>query len=214
MLIIQNGQKAGERWLLDSDVVIIGREAGETDLLLPERQVSRKHAKIERTETGFLLTDLESKNGTFLNGKELREPKMLQDGDEIQIALSVKIAFVGSDATAPLNARPISRGMKAAVRGIRLDKEGRRIFLAEMELDPPLSLQQYRLLEMLIDANGGVVPRQQLVEHVWEGESAYGVSEQAIDALVRRLRDRLAERDPEHDYIVTVRGHGLRFENR
>ena len=214
MLIIQNGQKAGERWLLDSDIVIIGREAGETDLLLPERQVSRKHAKIERTETGFLLTDLESKNGTFLNGKELREPKMLQDGDEIQIALSVKIAFVGSDATAPLNARPISRGMKAAVRGIRLDKEGRRIFLAEMELDPPLSLQQYRLLEMLIDANGGVVPRQQLVEHVWEGESAYGVSEQAIDALVRRLRDRLAERDPEHDYIVTVRGHGLRFENR
>ncbi len=214
MLIIQNGQKAGERWLLDSDVVIIGREAGETDLLLPERQVSRKHAKIERTETGFLLTDLESKNGTFLNGKELREPKILQDGDEIQIALSVKIAFVGSDATAPLNARPISRGMKAAVRGIRLDKEGRRIFVAEMELDPPLSLQQYRLLEMLIDANGGVVPRQQLVEHVWEGESAYGVSEQAIDALVRRLRDRLAERDPEHDYIVTVRGHGLRFENR
>ena len=198
----------------DSDVVIIGREAGETDLLLPERQVSRKHAKIERTDTGFLLTDLESKNGTFLNGKELREPKMLQDGDEIQIALSVKIAFVGSDATAPLNARPISRGMKAAVRGIRLDKEGRRIFVAEMELDPPLSLQQYRLLEMLIDANGGVVPRQQLVEHVWEGESAYGVSEQAIDALVRRLRDRLAERDPEHDYIVTVRGHGLRFENR
>lgn len=214
MLIIQNGQKAGERWLLDSDIVIIGREAGETDLLLPERQVSRKHAKIERTETGFLLTDLESKNGTFLNGKELREPKMLQDGDEIQIALSVKIAFVGSDATAPLNARPISRGMKAAVRGIRLDKEGRRIFVAEMELDPPLSLQQYRLLEMLIDANGGVVPRQQLVEHVWEGESAYGVSEQAIDALVRRLRDRLAEHDPEHDYIVTVRGHGLRFENR
>lgn len=213
MLIIQSGQKAGERWLLDSDVVVIGREAGETDLLLPERQVSRKHARIDRTEQGFLLTDLDSKNGTFLNGKELREPHLLQDGDEIQIALSVKIAFVGTDATAPLNARPISRGMKAAVRGIRLDKEGRRVFIAETELDPPLSLQQYRLLEFLIDADGGVVPRQQLVEHVWEGESAYGVSEQAIDALVRRLRDRLAERDPDHDYIITVRGHGLRFEN-
>ncbi|MBX7215054.1 MAG: FHA domain-containing protein [Thermoflexales bacterium] len=214
MLIIQSGQQAGERWLLDSDVVIIGREAGETDLLLPERQVSRKHARIERTEQGFLLTDLGSKNGTFLNGKELREPRLLQDGDEIQIALSVKIAFVGSDATAPLNARPISRAMKAAVRGIRLDKESRRVFIAEMELDPPLSLQQYRLIEILIDANGSVVPRQQLVEYVWEGDNAYGVSEQAIDALVRRLRDRLTERDPEHDYIITVRGHGLRFENR
>jgi predicted component of type VI protein secretion system len=214
MLIIENGQMAGQRWLMDSDCVIIGREVGVAHLLLPERQVSRKHAKIERTETGFVLTDLESKNGTFLNGKEVREPQVLHDGDEIQIALCVKIAFVGSDATAPLNARPISQGMRAAVRGIRIDKDSRRVFIAEQSLDPPLSVQQYRLLELLMDANGALVSRQEIVEKVWEGESAYGVSEQAIDALVRRLRDRIAERDSEHEYIVTVRGHGLRFENR
>ncbi len=214
MLIIESGQLAGQRWLVDSDSIIIGREVGEVDLLLPERQVSRKHARIERTEEGFVLTDLTSKNGTFLNGKEVREPKQLQDGDEIQIALCVKIAFVGSDATAPLNARPISKAMKAAVRGIRLDKEGRRVFVAEQEVNPPLSLQQYRLLELLVEANGTLVSRQTLVEKVWEGESAYGVSEQAIDALVRRLRDRIVEVDPDHEYIVTVRGHGLRFENR
>ena len=214
MLIIESGQLAGQRWLLDSDSIVIGREVGEVDLLLPERQVSRKHAKIERTDEGFMLTDMASKNGTFLNGKEVREPKRLQDGDEIQIALCVKIAFVGSDATAPLNARPISKAMRAAVRGIRLDKEGRRVFVAEQELNPPISLQQYRMLEMLMDLNGGLVSRQNLVEKVWEGENSYGVSEQAIDALVRRLRDRIAELDPEHEYIVTVRGHGLRFENR
>jgi DNA-binding winged helix-turn-helix (wHTH) protein len=214
MLIIENGQMAGQRWLMDSDCVIIGREASVAHLLLPERQVSRKHAKIERTESGFFLSDLGSKNGTFLNGKEVHDPQKLQDGDEIQIALSVKIAFVGSDATAPLNARPISKGMHAAVRGIRLDKESRRVYIAEQNLDPPLSVQQYRLLEMLIDANGALVSRQDIVEKVWEGESAYGVSEQAIDALVRRLRDRITERDSEHEYIVTVRGHGLRFENR
>ncbi len=214
MLIIENGQMAGQRWLVDNDCVIIGREAGEAHLLLPERQVSRKHAKIERTPAGFVLTDLSSKNGTFLNGKEVREPQVLQDGDEIQIALCVRIAFVGSDATAPLNARPISQGIKAATRGIRLDKESRRVFLSEQEMDPPLSVQQYRLLELLHAADGSLVSRQQVVEHVWEGESAYGVSEQAIDALVRRLRDRIAECDSEHEYIVTVRGHGLRFENR
>ena len=214
MLIIESGQLAGQRWLLDSDSIVIGREVGEVDLLLPERQVSRKHAKIERTEEGFMLADMASKNGTFLNGKEVREPKRLQDGDEIQIALCVKIAFVGSDATAPLNARPISKAMRAAVRGIRLDKEGRRVFVAEQELNPPLSLQQYKMLELLIDVNGGLVSRQNLVEKVWEGDSAYGVSEQAVDALVRRLRDRITELDPEHEYIVTVRGHGLRFENR
>jgi predicted component of type VI protein secretion system len=214
MLIIESGQLAGQRWLVDSDSVVIGREVGLADLLLPERQVSRRHAKIERTPEGFMLSDLESKNGTFLNGKEVKEAVRVQDGDEIQIALCVKIAFVGSDATAPLNARPISKAMRPVVRGIRLDKESRRVFLAEQELDPPLSLQQYRLLELLIAGNGALVARQEIVEKVWEGENAYGVSEQAIDALVRRLRDRLAERDPDHEYIVTVRGHGLRFENR
>jgi len=214
MLIIDNGQLAGQRWLVDSDVVVIGREVGLADLLLPERQVSRRHAKIERTAEGFLLSDLDSKNGTFLNGREVKEPQMLQDGDEIQIALCVKIAFVGSDATAPLSARPISRAMRPIVRGVRLDKEGRRVYLAEQELDPPLSLQQYRLLELLIDAKQSLVSRHDIVEKVWEGENAFGVSEQAIDALVRRLRDRLAERDPDHEYIVTVRGHGLRFDNR
>ena len=74
MLIIESGQLAGQRWLVDSDVVIIGREVGLADLLLPERQVSRRHARIERTPGGFVISDLESKNGTFLNGKEVKEP--------------------------------------------------------------------------------------------------------------------------------------------
>ncbi|WP_169237503.1 FHA domain-containing protein [Candidatus Roseilinea sp. NK_OTU-006] len=211
MLIIESGQLAGHRWLIASDVLIIGREVGVVDLMLPERQVSRRHAKIERTPQGFVLTDLNSKNGTFLNGKEVKEPKLLQDGDEIQIALCVKIIFVGSDATAPLNAR---RATQPGVRGICIDKESHRVYIVERELEPPLSLQQYRLLELLMDANGGLVSRQDIVEHVWEDESACGVSEQAIDALVRRLRARIAEYDSDHEYIVTVRGHGFRFENR
>ena len=44
-------------------------------------------------------------------------------------------------------------------------------------------------------------------------EDAVDVTNQALDALVRRLRDRLAMIDPTHQYLVTVRGHGLRMEN-
>ena len=50
-------------------------------------------------------------------------------------------------------------------------------------------------------------------EFVWGEEQVYGVSEQALDALIRRLRDRLAAADPRHAYLVTVRGHGIRLEN-
>jgi DNA-binding response OmpR family regulator len=48
---------------------------------------------------------------------------------------------------------------------------------------------------------------------VWPDVESAGVTEQAIDALVRRLRERLAELEPNHQYIITVRGHGFRFEN-
>ncbi len=48
---------------------------------------------------------------------------------------------------------------------------------------------------------------------MWPEAIGEGVSEQAIDALVRRLRDRLAEVDPTFQYIVTVRGHGFRLDN-
>ena len=52
-----------------------------------------------------------------------------------------------------------------------------------------------------------------MIEAVWPEAIGEGVSEQAIDALVRRLRDRLAEVDPEAQFIVTVRGHGFRLDN-
>jgi len=57
------------------------------------------------------------------------------------------------------------------------------------------------------------VPRKEVIARIWGVDNAVEVSEQAFDALVRRLRDRLAALDPHHAYIVTVRGHGIRLEN-
>ncbi|HAD07314.1 MAG TPA: hypothetical protein DCE76_09170, partial [Anaerolineaceae bacterium] len=94
-----------------------------------------------------------------------------------------------------------------------LDKLSRRVWVSGQELLPPLSVPQFRLLEALYDNEGRVVSRQDLVLAVWGDEEAVGVSEQALDALVRRLRDRLAVLDPNHAYLITVRGYGLRLDN-
>ncbi len=94
-----------------------------------------------------------------------------------------------------------------------LDKESRRVWLEGRELTPPLSLAQYRFLELLYDGNGRVCSRDEIIQEVWPEAMEEGVSEQAIDALARRLRERLAEIEPEHQYIVTVRGHGFRLDN-
>ena len=98
-------------------------------------------------------------------------------------------------------------------RGLRLDTVGHQVWLNGKLLEPPLSAQQYRLLEMMT-VSAGVVGRDDIVRAVWPDVVEGGVSEQSIDALMRRLRERLTELDPEHPYIVTMRGHGFRFENR
>jgi DNA-binding winged helix-turn-helix (wHTH) protein len=208
VLIIHEGERAGQRWTIQSDTLIVGRGT-ECDLVLPERQVSRQHIKIKLIDDRYWVEDLDSKNGTWVNGQQLKGERPLRDGDEIHLALAVKMAFVESEATAPLNfpAPPtLSTGR------LHLDRDSRRVFIGDKEIDPPLSLPQYRLLEMLFDANGGVCTRDDVIESVWPEAIGEGVSEQAIDALVRRLRDRIAEIDPDHQYVVTVRGHGFRFD--
>ena len=58
-----------------------------------------------------------------------------------------------------------------------------------------------------------MIRRQDLVASVWGENESAGVTDQALDALIRRLRERLSELDTTHDYIVTVRGHGIRLDN-
>src|SRR5512139_268946 len=102
VLIIHEGEKAGQRWTIRGDELVIGR-GGACDLVLPERQVSREHIRIYRDGHTYYLQDLDSKNGTWVNGKQVKDSTVpLKDGDEIQLALAIKITFVGSEATAPL----------------------------------------------------------------------------------------------------------------
>jgi DNA-binding response OmpR family regulator len=132
----------------------------------------------------------------------------LEDGDEIQIALRFKLAFVDAGETAPL-----TFDLPAGVERLRLDEDARQVIVKDQVIDPPLSPAQYRLLALLMASQGSVVGREDIVRQVWPEALEEGVSEQAIDALVRRLRERLAEVDPGHQYVITVRGHGFRFEN-
>lgn len=206
VLIMREGELIGQRWVINKDEFIIGR-GGDCDLTLPERQVSRQHVKIVRTNGRYILHDLGSKNGTHLNGEPFTGTIALQDGDEIQIALAVKLFFIGTGATMPLTFDP-----PQPEKPLVIDESRRTVVIRGKDLSPPLSLAQFRLLKLLFDAKGAVCSRDEIVNVVWPGTEGMGVSEQAIDALVRRLRDRLLEID-EHNYVVTVRGHGFRLDN-
>ncbi len=214
VLIGQTGPLNGERFSIAGEI-IVGRDATCT-VVVADRQVSRFHARVTVKDDGALLEDLGSKNGTYVNGDVISDPVMLQDGDVIQVALVQQFVYLSSDATMPMmGSFPMPGAATVNDHGGRLflDPRSRRVWLNEQEVLPPLSVPQFRLLQMLFDQQGKVVSRQALISMIWSEEEAVGVSEQALDALVRRLRDRLAQLDASHTYLVTVRGHGLRLDN-
>lgn len=213
-IVLLGDRKTYQHWIIDQDALVLGRD--ETcDIMIPERQISRQHVRFHRDENErYIIEDLDSKNGTWVNGHRLEGSRELSDGDEIHIALVVRLRFIGSGVTAPVTSDLPDVIPSASFKGrLRIDNDTRQVFVLDEELDPPLSLPQYRLLELLFLNNGRVCSRDEVVEAVWPEAMGDGVSEQAIDALVRRLRDRLSEADPDWQYIVTVRGHGFRLDN-
>jgi DNA-binding winged helix-turn-helix (wHTH) protein len=205
LLIAQNGPLKGQRWTIDKPL-LVGRET-TCEIVVADRMVSRFHARITPTADGMLLEDLDSKNGTHRNGDQVVGQVFLQDGDTVQIALAQQFLYLTSDATVPLTEDETRPGR------LRLDMRSRMVWVDDRLIDPPLSALQFHVMRVLYENQGQVVDRQQLVVNAWGEEQAIGVSDQALDALLRRLRDRIAEIDPAHPYIITVRGHGIRLEN-
>ena len=213
-VVVVDGEMASHNWILEKEEMVLGRD-DTCDMVIPMRQVSRQHVVFRRVGSDqYEVEDLGSKNGTWLNGNRFEGTRQINDGDEVHLALKVRLRFVGSGITAPVtgNIPDVIPSMGGKGR-LKIDLESRQVFIRGGELDPPLSLPQYRLLELLYVNDGGVVSREEVVETVWPEAMGEGVSEQAIDALVRRLRDRLEEVDEGIQYIVTVRGHGFRLDN-
>jgi hypothetical protein len=206
VLIVHQPGKLDVHWTIEKDEVFLGR-GDDCDLVIPEREVSRRHVRIYREGEAYFLEDLESRNGTWVNDEQLQGTRALRNEDRIRLAKSIRIDFIGSNITAPVP----QVDTFAHTGSLRIDTASRRVFINQKELDPPLSPPQYRLLELLYQNAGHICTREQVIDTVWPDAYGEGVSEQAIDALIRRLRDRLSELDSETEFVVTVRGHGFRL---
>jgi DNA-binding winged helix-turn-helix (wHTH) protein len=207
IILFTEGSRAQQRYTLDTAVLTIGREP-TCEIVLTEREISRQHVQVKMEDSLYYLEDLDSKNGTWINHTQIKGRYELHSGDEINLGKVVTFVYYNlqETATGPMILTENGR--------IRLNRETRRVFVGEREINPPLSLPQYRLLELLLDAQGRICTRDEVVKTVWPDAQNEGISEHAIDALVRRLRDRITELEMGHQFVVTVRGHGFRLDNQ
>jgi len=83
LLIVRRGPNKGSRFLLDQDLVTVGRHPN-ADVFLDDVTVSRRHAEISRSNGKFTIKDLVSLNGTYFEGARV-DSQALANGSEIQI---------------------------------------------------------------------------------------------------------------------------------
>ncbi len=98
VLVVKRGPQAGSRFALDSAITTAGRHP-ESDIFLDDITVSRRHAEMERRGEGYVVRDVGSLNGTYLNRERIEEAA-LENGDEVQIGKFKLVFFLGTGHTA------------------------------------------------------------------------------------------------------------------
>ncbi|MCJ7678106.1 MAG: FHA domain-containing protein [Anaerolineales bacterium] len=99
-LIVRTGPNPGVVIDLTKEVSMMGRDV-TNDVVLGDAEISRQHARLTRTPAGFVLEDLGSTNGTFVNGDRLAAPRVLNAGDLLGLGENVTLTF---DSTSPESA--------------------------------------------------------------------------------------------------------------
>ncbi|MBA3468701.1 MAG: winged helix-turn-helix domain-containing protein [Herpetosiphonaceae bacterium] len=207
-LTIKNQDTPSRLLPWEQPILTIGRDIAN-DIVIDHRLASRRHARLERDEAGCYVRDLESTNGTYINGNRVTGIASLRNNDEVWVADTV-IIFRDPEATMKGTPPPVVMRRMAVqdAAELRVDSAAKEVYIKGQRLDPALTAKEFQLLELLFNRKGEVISKEQIAAGVWDYE-VYDYN--AIDALIYRLRQRI-EIDPSAPrYIVTVRGFGYKL---
>lgn len=111
-LHLLKGPGAREPAPLTKAVTILGREAKDCDIVIPNQAVSRVHAQITDVNGQFFIEDLKSRNHTYLNNQQVEGKQLLRDNDRIKICDAMYTFRTGVEGLAPLpdDMRPQKQG--------------------------------------------------------------------------------------------------------
>jgi ABC-type multidrug transport system ATPase subunit len=109
-LILKEGSSpAGNEFVITQLPLIIGR-IGAADYEIDDRRVSRKHAQISRQGNQLFVEDLGSRNGTYVNGRQITAAVELRNGDLLELGNSALLKFEEETPAPELPAEPVGRG--------------------------------------------------------------------------------------------------------
>lgn len=104
LLAVLRGPNTGARFLLDSDLTLAGRHP-DSDIFLDDVTVSRRHAEFYRQGGRFVVRDVGSLNGTYVNRERIEEAE-LHEGDEVQVGKFRLVFLLGPGSAAEFGGGP------------------------------------------------------------------------------------------------------------
>ncbi len=99
-LTIRRGPDAGKVYELDKAVITIGRSS-ENDIVVNDTDVSRQHCQLLRKESDYEIRDLDSTNGTFIDGQRVFANRLIQDGQRIELGETITLEYDQNSASEP-----------------------------------------------------------------------------------------------------------------
>ena len=91
-LVMRTGPTTGKTYTLEAGEISVGRDPSN-DIVINDAEVSRKHARLLFQDGSYVLEDLGSTNGTYINGQRLMGPYQLRHGDLVLLGENISMAF-------------------------------------------------------------------------------------------------------------------------
>lgn len=171
-LVVLQGPDKGRTHKTDDPVVIIGR--GSEQVPLHDQTVSRRHAELKAISGGWALSDLNSANGTYLNGVRLSQPKKLKPGDQIRMGGTLMV-YAGDETLEQL------AGAKIPIDMVTLDASSSPLDSAVMASVPSnedsvimagpdvaYAVRSWQAMRELTDVIGSLLSPDQLLPRVMD----------------------------------------------
>ncbi len=219
-LIVLQGPDKGRTLRTADDVAVIGR--GSDQLPLTDQTISRRHAELRVADGGWMLVDLDSANGTYVNGVRISKPTRLKHGDQIRLGGTL-LAYTGDEIMQQFSGSAIPHDLVTLDAGsLTLDaavvasvpSNDDSVVLAAPET--AYAVKAWNMMRELTEVIGSLLPTDELLPRVMdiifrEVEVERGVvfvrDEETGDLLpeVVRFRDRAAERELDAKTIIASR---------
>lgn len=222
LLIVQSGIPAPGAIPLDEGLHVLGR-IPVADIDFDNPFVSRRHAEISCSDSGYSIRDLGSKNGTFVDGVRLSEhPRVLIGGEIVELgegqvvatfalkAGTVTLPHAGVGARAA--AVPPSGTLNSATsQGLTVDPIKREVYMAGSPVVPPLTRKEFDILELLWERRGEACSKDDISARGWPERPPGSVTDQEISQCVHRIRKRVEPDPGAPRYVELMRGFGYRL---